>query len=115
MQPQKIRHCCPDRPKVFPVLPLSLAAVMLATPSSGQAQDEAVRMLIVVDKSGLIQSVFFFRYTDVQLRLHARVIAAVTSLRQNSTRKPVMGLWRCSPLGEGTNPIASPNEPQVTV
>lgn len=42
-------------PKVFPVLPLALAVAMLATPSSGQAQDEAVRLLIVVDKSCLIQ------------------------------------------------------------
>jgi hypothetical protein len=42
-------------PKVFPVLLLALAAAMLATPSSGQAQDEAVRLLIVVDKSCLIQ------------------------------------------------------------
>ena len=42
-------------PRVFPVLPLALAAAMLATPSSGQAQDEAVRLLIVVDKSCLIQ------------------------------------------------------------
>lgn len=42
-------------PKVFPVLPLALAAAMLATPSSGQAQDEAARLLIVVDKWCLIQ------------------------------------------------------------
>jgi hypothetical protein len=48
-------HCTMTAPKVFPVLPLVLAAAMLATPSSGRAQDEAVRLLIVVDKSCLIQ------------------------------------------------------------
>ena len=42
------------RLKVFPVLPLALAATLLAAPR-GQAQDQPERLQIVVDKSCLIQ------------------------------------------------------------
>lgn len=40
--------------KVLPALPFALAATLLAAPS-GWAQDQAVRLSIVVDKSCLIQ------------------------------------------------------------